>query len=131
MTQAERIFAANFPELYASRKVRFPAPGQAEVPRGKLTAPIGPSAPAPLPPKKPHNRPTPDYLRRQRELRLQREKDHLCVLCGAPAKFYPSRTFNKWGKRCPFHAEQGANHAKKAEIKKALISAPKAPVSAP
>lgn len=123
MTLAERIFSANFPGLHQSGKVKFPKPAIFEPPRGKLTPDLAPEA---LPPK--HKRMTEEGLRRARELRLQRERDHLCNICGAPAKVYPNRNpDNQWGKRCDFHADQYAEYAAKSLVKMALKPAQDTP----
>jgi hypothetical protein len=103
VTQAERIFAANFPDTYRAALVRFPEPESAaiEAPRGKMSALPFENGPTLA---QPGVKITPEVARERMDLRLQRQRDHQCMVCGDPAKFYPSRKFNQWGKRCELHA---------------------------
>lgn len=105
VTNAERIFAANFPGLYRAGKVIFPKPEQIDPPRGKLAP--EPFAHGPTL-AQPGVRLTPEIVRIRRDTELERKRDHLCLTCGQPAKFYPERAFNQWGRFCSFHADLNA-----------------------
>jgi len=110
--------------IYYGKKVMFPAPGEAEVPRGKRVTPIGPPHPDT---KQQGKRLTPEAIRARNELRCQRDRDHLCRTCGKPARFYPTRKFNQWAKLCDTHLDEEAAYARA----KAAQTALKPPASAP